>query len=268
MTSIIIDGTIMWCNWYKSGGFMVHDGHRQRLRERFLKEGLDGFAPHEVLELLLFYAIPQRNVNPLAHALLDYFGSLHNVLEATPEQLCQVDGVGEYTAAFLSMMVPLFKRMEISRLGEKPKLNNRIKAQEYCLHLLSSLRHEHFYVIALDAQLQLLGNALVGRGSLVEVPAYPRLVVEAALKFNAHSVLLCHNHPGGTGVPSEADLEATRRIVDVLNGIDVIVLDHIIVAGDKALSLVQQGYMNHETSGGILTLVADGSRNILPPKSK
>jgi DNA repair protein RadC len=246
---------------------MEHEGHRQRLRDRFLKEGLDGFAPHEVLELLLCYAIPQRNVNPLAHELLAHFGSLHGVFDATLEQLQEVDGIGAYAAAFLHIMAPLSRRIEISRMGQKPKLQNRREAQTYCVNILSGLAHEHFYLLALDAQMHLLGTALIGQGSLSEVPAYPRLAVEAAIKLGAHSVILCHNHPGGSIEPSDADLQATYRLAEVLSGIDVPVMDHIIVAGYQAGSMVQLGYMN-QIAQADLPLAADSSGKIQAHKKE
>ncbi len=244
----------------------MHEGHRQRLRDRFLQQGLEGFAAHEVLELLLCYAIPQKNVNPLAHALLSHFGSLHGVFDATPEQLMQVDGIGPYAAAFLHLMLPLNRRIDFSRMGAKPVLKNRRDAQNYCLSLLSHLTHEHFYLLALDAQLQLLGTVLLGKGSLSEVPAYPRLAVEAAIKHNAHSVILCHNHPGGSAAPSDADLDATYHISQVLAGIDVVVIDHLIVAGSQASSMVQLGYLDHSLPEPPAAIAADSTGRILPVK--
>ena len=226
---------------------MVHEGHRQRLRDRFLQDGLNGFAPHEVLELMLCYAIPQKDVNPLAHALLKHFGSLHGVFDASPEQLVQVEGIGPYTAAFLYLIMPLNRKIEFSRMGQKPVLKNRKDAQAYCVNLLSGMHHEHFYLLALDAQMQLLGSQLIGKGSIAQVPAYPRLAVEAAIKYNAHSVILCHNHPGGSILPSDADLQVTCRLAEVLAGIDVTVLDHMIVAGTQSASMVQMGYISHDT---------------------
>ncbi len=246
---------------------MVHEGHRQRLRDRFLQEGLDGFAPHEVLELLLCYAIPQRNVNPLAHELLAHFGSLHGVFEAVPEQLQEVEGIGPYAAAFLCLMAPLCRRIEISRMGQKPRLRSRRDAQTYCVNLLSGLRHEHFYLLALDAQMQLIGTVLIGKGSLSEVPAYPRLAVEAAIQYNAHSVILCHNHPCGSTEPSDADLHTTFRLVEVLSGIDVPVMDHMIVADGQAGSMVQMGYISHDAQAG-LPLAADSSGRLPAHKKK
>ena len=245
---------------------MVHEGHRQRLRDRFLLDGLDGFAPHEVLELLLCYAIPQTNVNPLAHALLNHFGSLHGVFEATPEQLMQVEGIGPYAAAFLHLVAPLNRRIEFSRMGQKPVLKNRKDALSYCANLLSGLHLEHFYLLALDAQMQLLGAVLIGKGSIAEVPAYPRLAVEAAIKFGAHSVILCHNHPGGSTHPSDADLQVTYRLSDVLSGIDVLVLDHIIVAGSKTGSLTQMGYISHDIQPDAMLAADSAYKPPAPPK--
>ena len=246
---------------------MVHEGHRQRLRERFAQEGLDGFAAHEILELLLCYAIPQRNVNPLAHELLAHFGSLHGVFEATPEQLQEVGGIGPYASALLRLMIPLGRRIESSRMDQKPRLQNRREAQAYCVNLLSGLRHEHFYLLALDAKMQLLGAAAIGKGSLSEVPAYPRLAVEAAIQYNAHSVIFCHNHPGGSIEPSDADLQATFRLAEVLSGIDVLVLDHMIVAGNQAGSMVQMGYLNHGPQASP-PLAADSSGMQTVPKKR
>ena len=128
----------------------AHDGHRGRMRERFRREGLNGFADHEALELMLFYAIPQRNVNPLAHALLERFGSFHGVLEASEEELCRVEGVGEYAAVLLHLFAAVGRRVEESRAGQREKLRNRMEAQEHCRRLLAGRRQEAFYVVCLD----------------------------------------------------------------------------------------------------------------------
>ena len=164
----------------------MHEGHRHRLRERFRLEGLECFAPHEVLELLLFYARARGDVNPLAHTLLTTFGSLKGVLEAPVEQLRTVEGVGEETATLLSMMVPLFRRYEVCLCEEKKRLMYFSDVHEYCRALLNGLRKERFYVISISAQMRLLGQRIVAEGSLSEVPAYPRLVVETALTHNAY----------------------------------------------------------------------------------
>lgn len=242
---------------------MEHEGHRQRMRERFLKQGLEGFAPHEVLELLLFYTIPQRNVNPLAHQLLEKFGSLHNVLRAEPRQLCQTKGVGEYTATFLSLFGPVARYAQIEKAGERVSLSNRRQAEEYCVRLLEGERRETFYAICLNGQMQALFNALIARGSLSDVPAYPRLVAEAVLLHNAHSVLLCHNHPGGSLTPSQGDVEVTRQLGALLQGLEITLVDHMIVADGKALSMVACHLIEQEFSSfGAVSRVADPASEI------
>ena len=225
---------------------MEHDGHRRRMRARYAKQGLEGFAGHEVLELLLFYAIPQKNVNPVAHELLERFGSLSGVLQAEPEQLRKVDGIGEYAAVYLSLFAKVARYAQLEKAGARVAIPNRGAAEEYCINLLAGERHEVFYAICMDAQMRVLHNALIAKGSLSGVPAYPRLVAEAALNHNAHSVLLCHNHPGGSPGPSQADVESTRRLGVLLHGMEVKLADHIIVADERAFSMVAHHLMELE----------------------
>lgn len=220
---------------------MEHEGHRARMRQRFLKTGLEGFAPHEALELLLFYAIPRRDVNPLAHRLLDTFGSFRNVLEASPQQLMQVEGLGENAAVLIGLLVPFFRSYCAGMEASRPVIANRREAQQYVLALLAGRRSEHFYLIGLDASSRVVGDALICSGDLSEVPAYPRQVVQAALALNAHSVILCHNHPGGNLCPSPADIQTTRQLITALSGIHIPVLDHLIVSGGQCYSLSQAG---------------------------
>lgn len=215
----------------------MHEGHRGRMRERFRRDGLEGFAPHEALELLLFYARARGDVNPLAHELLDSFGSIKGVLEARPEQLMTVKGVGEETATMLSMIVPLFRKYQECVCEERKLLCNRVTAEEYCKALLAGLRTERFYVISVSSAMTVLGRRAVGEGSLNEVPAYPRLVVETALNYNAFGVVLCHNHPGGVAEPSPDDVSATQNIEAVLRHLDIRLIDHIIVAGNSTFSM-------------------------------
>ena len=194
----------------------MHEGHRQRLRERFRREGLENFAPHEVLELLLFYTRARGTVNPLAHKLLETFGSLRGVLEAPVEQLTAVDGVGEETASLLALTVPLFRRYELCLCEEKRKLKQYHEVEDYCRALLTGLRKERFYVISVSTQMRVLGQRMIAEGDLTEVMAYPRLVVETALNQNAYGVILCHNHPGGEAIPSLGDVDVTRELEALL----------------------------------------------------
>lgn len=218
-----------------------HAGHRQRMRQRFLENDLDGFAAHEVLELLLFYAIPQRDVNPLAHRLLERFGSLGGVLDAPVEEIVKVEGVGEYAATLLRLTGQTGRRAERERYPERVRLNLRREVKDHCRRLLEALRHEEFHMVCMDAQCRVLHNARIASGTLSEVQAYPRLVVEAALRYNAHSVVLCHNHPSGSVVPSLSDIDVTRVLIDLLQGVEVMVLDHIVVAGRRTMSMVETG---------------------------
>ncbi len=242
---------------------MEHGGHRQRMRERYAKQGLDGFAPHEVLELLLFYAIPQKNVNPLAHRLIDRFGSVYGVLNASPKQLQQVDGIGEYAATFLTLIQDAARQATRTRGADKVRLSTRQAAVDYCIQLLHGEKRELFYAICLDGQMETLSDVLIAKGSLSDVPAYPRIVLDAVLTHNAHAVLFCHNHPSGSVMPSAQDLDATRTLSGLLSEIEVVLIDHLIVADSRAVSMVRNGFIRQSAaSGGITVKTADAGMQI------
>lgn len=215
----------------------MHEGHRHRLRERFRREGLENFEPHEVLELLLFYARARGDVNPLAHELLDTFGSLRGVLEAPVEQLTAVRGVGEETATLIASMVPMFRRYELCICEESKRLRNCGDVKAYCKALLTGLRKERFYVLSVSTQMRLIGQRMVAEGSLSEVAAYPRLVVETVLNHNAYGVILCHNHPGGDVRPSVGDVNTTCNLEMVLSRLGIMLIDHIIVSDGQVYSM-------------------------------
>lgn len=242
---------------------MEHSGHRQRMRERYLKQGLSGFAPHEVLELLLFYAIPQKNVNPIAHALINRFGSVHGVLSASPQQLQQVEGIGEYAATFLSLLRDATRLAARTREADRTKLSTRQAAVDYCIRLLHGEKREMFYAVCLNGQMETLSDVLIAKGSLSDVPAYPRIVMDAVLTHNAHAVLLCHNHPSGSALPSPQDLDATRVLSGLLSEIEVVLVDHLIVADKQAVSMVRNGWIRQTgTAKGIVVAVADSEGKI------
>lgn len=242
---------------------MEHSGHRQRMRLRYARQGLDSFAQHEALELLLFYAIPQKNVNPLAHALIERFGSLHGVIHATPMQLMQVEGIGEYAATYLTLFASVPRAAELTRTSRRLRLTNRRSAVDYCVRLLEGEKRELFYAICLNGQMETLGDALIAKGSLSDVPAYPRVVMDAVLTHNAHGVLLCHNHPGGSIAPSQADLDATATLSRLLGEIEVTLVDHIIVSEGEALSMVRNGFIRQQTTGdGVVVHVASSEGEV------
>ena len=216
----------------------IHRGHRERLRARFLADELDGFEDHQVLELLLFYATPRADTNPIAHKLMRRFGSLSAVLEADPKDIASVEGMGEKAAAFLSL-IPR-SRAATSTTGSiamPPRLTNSEAITEYLVPLMAGQPEEVFYVLCLDSQCRVLYPALIGEGTVKEAHVHPRHVVEEALRHRAASVILAHNHPGGTAKPSNADHQLTAVLVQALGPIGIAVLDHIIVAGERRTAL-------------------------------
>lgn len=223
----------------------MHAGHRRRVRERYRKQGLDGFAPHEVLELLLFYGRARGDVNPLAHRLIDQFGSLRGVLEAEYSQLMNVPGIGEETATLISMIIPLFRRYAAAQAEEQNAIHNRSEARRYCIALQAGRRKETFFVVCLNNNQQVTGQRLISEGTPGEVQAYPRVVIETALNFNAQGVLLCHNHPGGIAAPSQSDVEATQQLEMLLTELGITLLDHMIVSGESVYSMADHGLICH-----------------------
>lgn len=221
---------------------MTHDhyGHRDRVRQRFLREGLESFQPHEVLELLLFYALPQKDTKPLAKDLLRRFGSLHGVLEATSEELMEVPGVKQNTAVLLKLQTPLMRRYLDSRWGERPRLEGPMAAGAFCTAYFIGERYESLILICLDMSWQVLHVERLARGTINEVAIYPRLAVETALRHKAQMVILAHNHPSGSLEASRADIAMTQTIQKALNSIEVRLLDHFIVAGEDYNSLNRQ----------------------------
>ena len=203
----------------------IHKEHRQRVKQRFLGEGMDHFDEVHALELLLFYAIPQGDVNPLAHRLLDHFGNLHQVLEAPPEQLVAVPGVREHTAVLLGL---------VKGISQKYLIDYRDKPDETVM------------LLCLDAKRSPLACRIISEGSVNTAEVSVRKVVEAALAVNATTVMLAHNHPSGIALPSMEDIVTTRRVGMALDGVGILLEDHIVVAGRDYVSLRDSGYYDPE----------------------
>jgi len=218
----------------------IHEGHRKRVKTRYLAEGLDAFEDHQVLEMLLFFCIPMKDTNELAHKMIKEFGSLAGLFEADPKDISKRCGVSENTSIMVSIIPSLARRYFKGKWGDKPILNSSSKAGEYAVSLFAGRTYESFFVICLDAQSRVNYAALVHEGTINEAPVYPRLIVEAALQYQANSVMLAHNHPGGSLQASTSDIDATRRITVALESISINVVDHIIVAGDKYLSFKEK----------------------------
>lgn len=220
----------------------IHDGHRARKKEQFLRMGLDSFADHEALELLLFYAIPRKDTNPIAHALLSKFGSLDGVLHAGVEQLQQVEGVGESAALLLTLLSSLMSRSQ--RTPVKEKILNSIEGcGAFFLKLLAHERHEILYQVCLDAKGKLIACKKLSEGDADSASFSVRQVVENALLADATMVVLGHNHTSGVALPSESDQVVTRRVKAALKAVDIDLMDHIIVSDGDFVSMAQSNML-------------------------
>lgn len=219
-----------------------HDGHRQRLKERFLAEGLDNFSDIQVLELLLFYTIPRRDTNPIAHDLLERFGSLSQVLDATVEELAKVPGVGRSAAAFLSLTTAVGRYYQVDKAMHMRFLNTIEDCGNYLLPYFYGRRNETVFLLCLDAKCKVLCCKKIGEGSVNSAGVPIRRIVEVAMGVNATSVVLAHNHPSGIAVPSEEDVATTYRVAAALRAVEISFVDHIVVAEDEFVSMVQSGH--------------------------
>ena len=230
-------------NENKKNDDRLHSGHRQRLKNRALEEGLDSFSAHEVLELLLFYSMPYKDTNELAHHLVNRFGNFWGVLNADYQDLLRVDGIGPNTASLLALMPEFFRRYQMDSYEERVCLSDVHQIGEYVVNLFIGQKNETFYMICLDILGRLNRAALIAQGTLSEVSLYPRAIMETALRYQSKNVILAHNHPGGNMRPSSDDIQLTAHIVSVLNGVGIKVLDHIIVHGKEYYSFVEKGVM-------------------------
>ncbi len=222
----------------------IHAGHRQRLKERFLQEGLDHFSQVNALELLLFYCVPRKDTNPLAHRLLEHFGKLHNVLEASYEELLKVEGVNKNIATYLTMVHAAGRYYIKNRSLENVILTTIDQCGDYLLPHFHGLQNETVFLLCLDAKCKVLACKKVGEGSVNSASISIRKIVEVALGSNAVSVVLAHNHPSGLAIPSVEDIQTTRRLGRALNAVEILLADHIVVAEDEFVSIVQSGKYN------------------------
>ena len=219
----------------------IHDGHREKMRRRFLETGLAGFADHEALELLLFYAIPRRDTNALAHQLLERYGSLETVLAAPVEDLQKVKGMGE-SAALLLRLVPMLTERSRRKEDTLVILNSTEKAGNYMLHRFDGKKNELVYELCLDRKGKLLASKLLTEGDVNGAELNIRKLVGNALMTNASAVILSHNHPSGVALPSSEDFTTTDRVRTALESVGVQLVDHIIVADGDFVSMRDSGY--------------------------
>ena len=224
----------------------IHDGHRERVKNRYQTEGLDGFAEHQVLELMLFYCLPRQDTNPLAHALLERFGSLADVLDASVEELMQVPGVGTNTARFLRLFRSVERYCSIHCRKQDTILNTVTDCKKYLIPYFTGKKNESVYLLSMDAKRKVISCKEVGEGSVNSAAVPIRRIVEMSLAANASTVILSHNHPSGLAVPSAEDIHTTRKLAMALDSVGIELTDHIIVADGDCVSLVQSGFYDPE----------------------
>ena len=220
-----------------------HAGHRERMRKRFLRFGLDNFDDHNVLELLLFYAVPRRDTNVIAHRLLDAFGTLDGVFDASPEALMAVEGVGPGAAALIRLVPEAARRYFIARTAPGQILADSEAVGRYLLPRFLTCRDETMYLVCMDGKLKVLDCREVSRGSATSVSVNARRVTQIALGQNASAVLLAHNHTSGIAIPSDEDVAVTLRLRALLAQVGVTLTDHIVVAGDDFVSMADSGLL-------------------------
>ena len=220
----------------------IHDGHRQRMRDQALKQGLDGFPDHSVMELILFMAVPRGDVNPLAHRLIDKFGTVAGVLDAPVSELLKVEGVGGSTAAVLKLLPQLCRRYMISRAEINDIILTPRNAGAYLKPRFLGESDEVVYIACLDGKCKVTGCVMVGRGSVNSAGVSIRKVVQAALNMEATAAILAHNHTSGIALPSKEDEIATEKVRQALEAVDIRLIDHIIVADDDFVSMAENGF--------------------------
>lgn len=214
-----------------------HDGHRDRMRERFSKTGFNGMQEHEILELLLYYSVPRRDTNPLAHDLIDCFQTLSGVLEASEEQLLSVKGVTMNTATLLKMMIPLFHEYSKSS-NNATRLKDSDATSKFLRKYYTGVMNERVMVICIDSSGKVLSFETVCEGDCCSCLLNVRRLIEIALKNPLTAgVILAHNHPNGVALPSREDIDSTVELIKMLANVNVKLVDHFIIAGDEFTSM-------------------------------
>lgn len=218
-------------------------GHRKRLKQKFLTAGMEAFLDHEVLELLLIYAIPRQDVKPLAKRLLREFGSLKGVVDAEFSELSKVPGIGEHTALLFKLLKELAALYLKQKAKKKPQIACTSELFDFCRTAMGGKKDEEFCVIYLDAQNQVIEFETVEKGVANQAVVYPRKVLENALRRKASALILAHNHPSGHVRPSDADIRLTKTIQETARALDILVHDHIIIGEDRFFSFREEGLM-------------------------
>ncbi|MCE8000136.1 MAG: DNA repair protein RadC [Rhodobiaceae bacterium] len=216
-------------------------GHRQRLRERFAKAGADGIADYELLELLLFRAIPRRDVKPLAKVLIDQFGSFGAALSADPARLAEIPGISDTVITEFKIVQASAIKLSQAKIMDRPALSSWAALIDYCNASMAYNDTEQFRILFLDRKNVLIADEIQQKGTIDHTPVYPREVVKRALELSASSFILVHNHPSGDPTPSQADIDMTRQIVDSAKPLGISVHDHLVIGKGAHVSFKSLG---------------------------
>ena len=219
----------------------LHDGHRERMRAQLRQRGLADMEPHQILEVVLFYAQPRGDTNALAHVLIDRFGTLAAVLDAPCEELLKVPGVGEGTATFLHMLPQLLGAYMHSKEEARPVLDSAEAAGRYFIPLFIGISHEELHMASLNDKRQLIRSVKITDGIVNSAPVMVKRIIAEAIAANATGVILAHNHPAGLALPSREDRAATFQIHRALRQINVQLLDHLVIYHTDFVSMAQSG---------------------------
>lgn len=220
-----------------------YHGHRARLKQRFMTAGADSLSDYELLELLLFQALPRRDVKPLAKDLLARFGDFAAVLTAPPERLKEVSGMGDAAVIALKSAVAAAERLRRTQVQDQPVLSSWDRLVDYCRTAMAFETTEHFRVLFLNRKNILIADEVQQRGTIDHTPVYPREVVKRALELSAAALIMVHNHPSGDPTPSDADIAMTREVAEAAAKLGIVLHDHIVVARSGHVSFRERGLL-------------------------
>lgn len=217
--------------------------HRKRLRQRFMEGGADAIPDYEMLELILFRAIPRQDIKPLARRLIDVFGDFNRVISTSPQRLSEVKGVGDAVIQELKIVEAAAQRLARSKIINRPIISSWDAVVDYCHTKMAHLSQEQFRILFLDKKNTLIADEEQAKGTVDHVPVYPREVIKRALDLNASAIILVHNHPSGDPTPSDADIELTKQIDSAAAALGLVLHDHLIIGKSRDVSLKSEGYV-------------------------
>ncbi len=223
----------------------MHEGHRERLKDKFIRDGLDNFEPHELLELLLFFSVPRRDTNELGHKLINAFGSLASVFDAPIELLQDVKGIGKSSAVLIKLIPEICRKYMEDKFDYHDRIIDSENAGVILMNKFIGRINETVILMLLDSKCKLLFCGVVNEGSVNSCDIYIRKLVEYAIKYNSSMAILAHNHPSGIALPSKNDIETTFAVKEALNLVGVKLIDHIIVADGDYVSIAQSKLSEH-----------------------